>query len=54
EQTDDIEGMESDLRKVLEAEPENAVALNALGYTLTVHTDRYDEAEQLIMEALEL
>ena len=54
EQTGNIEGMESDLRKVLEAEPENAVALNALGYTLTVHTDRLDEAEHLIMQALEL
>ncbi|MGM0450638.1 MAG: tetratricopeptide repeat protein [Pseudomonadota bacterium] len=54
EQTGDIEGMESDLREVLEAEPENAVALNALGYTLTVHTDRHDEAEELIMQALEL
>lgn len=54
ERTDDIEGMESDLRQVLEAEPENAVALNALGYTLTVHTDRHEEAEELIMQALEL
>lgn len=54
EQTGDIQGMESDLRQVLEAEPENAVALNALGYTLAVHTDRQDEAEQLIMQALEL
>lgn len=54
EQTGNIEGMESDLRRVLEAEPENAVALNALGYTLTVHTERYDEAKQLIMQAMEL
>lgn len=54
EQTNDIEGMEADLRDVLEAEPENAAALNALGYTLIVHTDREDEAEELIMQALEL
>lgn len=54
EKTGDIEGMESDLRTVLEAEPENAVALNALGYTLTVHTDRHEEAEELIMQALDL
>ena len=30
------------------------MALNALGYTLTVHTNRYEEAEQLIIKALEL
>lgn len=54
ERTGNIEGMEADLRQVLEAEPENAVALNALGYTLTVHTERYDEAEKLIMKALEM
>jgi len=34
--------------------PNNAVALNALGYTLTVHTERYEEARQLIMKALEI
>lgn len=49
-----IEAMESDLRRVLEQEPENAVALNALGYTLTVHTERYPEAEKLITKALEI
>lgn len=54
EHTGNIKGMESDLRQVLEAEPKNAVALNALGYTLSVHTDRYDEAQKLIMQALEL
>ncbi|XOZ33683.1 tetratricopeptide repeat protein [Halomonadaceae bacterium KBTZ08] len=54
EQAGNIEGMESDLRQVLEAEPENTMALNALGYTLSVHTNRYAEAQKLIMQALEL
>ena len=43
---------EADLRTILAAEPENAVALNALGYIITVHSDRYDEAQTLIEKAL--
>ncbi|TDT38454.1 tetratricopeptide repeat protein [Halospina denitrificans] len=54
ERAGQIEAMEADLRGVLEQEPNNAVALNALGYTLTVHTERYGEARQLIMKALEI
>lgn len=50
----DLAGMESDLRHMLELDPDNATALNALGYTLTVHTKRYDEAHVLIKRALEL
>ena len=42
---------ERDLRKILKQEPNNAVALNALGYMLTVSTDRYQEALQLIEKA---
>jgi tetratricopeptide (TPR) repeat protein len=42
---------EQDLRTVLAREPENAAALNALGYTLTDQTERYDEAEALIRQA---
>jgi len=45
---------ESDLRQIIEVEPENAAALNALGYTLADLTDRYDEAERLIHQAYEL
>ncbi|MDI9246186.1 tetratricopeptide repeat protein [Marinobacter sp. CHS3-4] len=45
---------EEDLRTILEAEPDNAVALNALGYILTTRTERYDEAQDLIERALEL
>ena len=54
ERAGQVEAMESDLRRVLEQEPNNAVALNALGYTLTVHTERYEEARQLIIKALEI
>ena len=53
-ETDDIVTAESDLRIVLAEEPENAAALNALGYTLADQTDRYDEAERLISRAYEL
>lgn len=46
--------MEQDLRAIIEREPENATALNALGYTLANRTQRYAEAEQLIRQALDL
>ncbi|MBT8049215.1 MAG: tetratricopeptide repeat protein [Xanthomonadales bacterium] len=42
---------ESDLRVVIAAQPENAAALNALGYTLADQTERYGEAEALIRQA---
>lgn len=45
---------EADLRKILDKAPEDARALNALGYTLTVHTDRLDEADKLVSKALQL
>ena len=38
EALDDFAGMERDLRGILAREPNNATTLNALGYTLTVHT----------------
>ena len=44
--------LEADLRKVIELDPDNADALNALGYTLTDQTDRHDEALELIERAL--
>jgi tetratricopeptide (TPR) repeat protein len=43
---------EADLRTILEADPENAVALNALGYIITVRSDRYAEARIFIERAL--
>ena len=42
---------ETDLRKILQVQPENAAALNALGYTLADQTERYEEAEALIRQA---
>jgi len=45
---------EADLRKILEKTPDDARALNALGYTLLVHTDRLDEADKLVSKALQL
>ena len=49
-----LELAESDLRQIISVEPENAAAINALGYTLADLTDRYDEAELLILKAYEL
>jgi Flp pilus assembly protein TadD len=45
---------ESDFRQIISVQPDNAAAINALGYTLADLTDRYDEAEQLILQAYEL
>lgn len=42
---------EQDLRKILSLEADNAQALNALGYTLTLYTERYDEALVLLEQA---
>ena len=44
--------LERDLRRIIDLDPENADALNALGYTLTDQTDRHEEALVLIEKAL--
>ncbi|WP_048308586.1 tetratricopeptide repeat protein [Halomonas sp. PR-M31] len=49
-----LSGMESDLRAILEREPNNAMALNALGYTLVDVTERHEEGLELIQRAHEL
>lgn len=49
-----IELAESDLRALIEANPEDPLALNALGYTLADQTDRLEEARELITRAYEL
>ena len=54
EKLHDIAGLERDLRRILALEPDNAVALNALGYTLADRTERYEEAYGLISQALTL
>ncbi len=50
----DLEKAESDLRAILAREPDNATALNALGYTLLNLSDRYREAYELIRRARQL
>ncbi|MDZ7842178.1 MAG: tetratricopeptide repeat protein [Gammaproteobacteria bacterium] len=45
---------EQDMRTLLEEDPNNAHALNALGYTLADSTDRFDEAFELISKALQM
>ena len=46
--------LEEDLRTILKLDPDNAAALNALGYTLADRTNRYPEAYTLISRAVEL
>jgi Flp pilus assembly protein TadD len=54
EQQDNLLLMEKDLRLVLAADPNNAAALNALGYTLADRTTRYAEALELVLRAMAL
>lgn len=51
ERLDRLALSEADLRKVIRYEPNNATALNALGYTLADRTERYQEAYELILQA---
>lgn len=54
EQLDHLEQLETDLRTILKYDPNNAAALNALGYTLADRTERYQEALELISQALQI
>ena len=54
EEVDRIDLLESDLKAILSKDPDNASALNALGYTLADHNSRIDEALQYIQRALEI
>ncbi|WOJ95011.1 tetratricopeptide repeat protein [Congregibacter variabilis] len=54
ERAGNISGAETDLRAIIERDPDNSTALNALGYTLANRTERYDEARVLIEKALAL
>ncbi|MGH1463534.1 MAG: tetratricopeptide repeat protein [Neptuniibacter sp.] len=51
EDTDFLQA-EQDFKRILKLEPDNTTVLNALGYTLLLHTDRYEEAYELIKTAL--
>jgi tetratricopeptide (TPR) repeat protein len=54
EKMDDLVVLERDLRSIISREPDNADALNALGYTLADRTDRYNEAYALVARAYKL
>ena len=51
ESIEKIDLMEQDLRKILSIDRKNANTLNALGYSLVIHTKRYDEAYSLLYKA---
>ena len=51
---DRVEEHEQDMRRLIEIDPDNAHAYNALGYTLADKTDRLAEALELIEKALAL
>lgn len=49
-----IEQAEADLRRIIADDPEDARSLNALGYMLSNHSDRYAEATELVKRALDI
>ena len=48
------EAMEASLRKLIRLKPEHAHAYNALGYSFAERNQRLEEAEQLVVKALQL
>lgn len=54
EKVGNIELLESDMRTILKTEPDNAHALNALGFTLADVTDRIQEAFLLLQKAIQI
>jgi tetratricopeptide (TPR) repeat protein len=54
QQQGNIPLMEQDLRKIIQLNPSSPVAYNTLGYYLADSTDRYEEAYDLILRAIEL
>ncbi|SIS93397.1 tetratricopeptide repeat protein [Neptunomonas antarctica] len=51
---EDFSQSEEDFRFILKKDPDNAMALNALGYTLSLYTQRYDEAYALLNKAIQI
>lgn len=49
-----LDVLEADLKQILASDPDDASALNALGYTLANKTDRLSEAEKYLQRAIEL
>jgi Flp pilus assembly protein TadD len=54
EKVDRFDGVESNLRKVIQLKPDYAHAYNALGYTFADRNTRLDEAYSLVEQALKL
>lgn len=54
EKLDKFAVLESDLQLLIQKNPKDANALNALGYILVDRTDRYDEAEGYLRKAIAL
>lgn len=54
EKLDKLDVLEVDLKKILQKNPEDASALNALGYTLVDRTERYEEAVIYLEQAIKL
>lgn len=54
ERLDLLDEAERDLKKIIQVEPDNARALNALGYTLADRTTRYQEALQYLEKAIKI
>jgi len=50
----DIELLETDMLTILKTEPDNAHALNALGFTLADRTDRIQEAYEYLKRAMQI
>ncbi len=50
----DSELFESDLRKLIKAEPDNAHALNALGYYFADNNKNLEEADEMLQKAIKL
>ena len=49
-----IDLLEADIKAILKTEPDNAHALNAIGFTLADQTDRYEEAYDYLKRAIEI
>lgn len=54
EKMENLELMEADLQKILTRDPDDATALNALGYSLVEHSNRYQDAEKYLQKAIKL
>ncbi len=54
EKLDKFEVLESDLQLLIQQNPKDTNALNALGYILADRTDRYEEAEGYLNKAIKL